>query len=138
MYTDAVNFSKCAECCIGNGTGNKRKPPLHLIPVKRPFQIIVIDIMKLPRTAKGNHYVVVMQDFLTKWPLVFAVPNQKADRLARLIVDELLPLFLIVVLAHVMHDMCTLLGIHKLNTTAYHPRCDGMVEWLNRTLKSML
>ena len=30
------------------------------------------------------------------------------------------------------------LGIKKLNTTAYHPQCDGMVERFNRTLKSML
>jgi len=149
MYTDAVNFaSKCAECCIVNGTGNKKKPPLHPIPVQRPFQIIGIDIMELPRTAKGNRYVVVMQDFLTKWPLVFPVPDQKADRLARLIVDELLPLFGVPeallsdrganLLAHVMQDVCALLGIHKLNTTAYHPQCDGMVERLNRTLKGML
>jgi len=32
--------------------------------------------------------------FLTKWPLVFPVADQKADRLViMLIVDELLPLF---------------------------------------------
>ena len=34
--------------------------------------------------------------------------------------------------------VCRLLGIQKLNTTAYHPQCDGMVEQFNRTLKSML
>jgi len=85
MYTDAVNFcSKCALCCIVNGTGNKKKPPLCPIPVKRPFQIIGIDIMELLRTAKGKHYAVMMQDFLLKWPLVFP---QKADRLAKLMVD---------------------------------------------------
>ena len=31
-----------------------------------------------------------------------------------------------------------MLGITKLNTTAYHPECDGMVERFNRTLKAML
>jgi len=31
-----------------------------------------------------------------------------------------------------------MLGINKLNTTAYHPQCDGMVERFNKTLKSML
>ena len=41
-------------------------------------------------------------------------------------------------LAHVMHDVCQILGIAKLNTTAYHPQCDGMVERMNRTLKTML
>ena len=37
-----------------------------------------------------------------------------------------------------MTDVCKLLGIKKLNTTAYHPECDGMVERFNRTLKTML
>ena len=112
------------------------------------FQIWGIDIMELPRTAKGNKYVIVMQDFLTKWPLVFPAPDQKANRIARLLVDELLPMFGVPeallsdrgtnLLANVVQDVCQLLGITKLNTTAYHPQCDGMVECLNRTLKSML
>ena len=31
-------------------------------------------------------------------------------------------------LANVFEDMCQLLRITKLNTTAYHPQCDGMIE----------
>ena len=30
------------------------------------------------------------------------------------------------------------MGIKNLNTTAYHPQCDGMVERFNRTLKTIL
>ena len=30
------------------------------------------------------------------------------------------------------------MGIRKLNTTAYHPKCDGMVEHFNHTLKTTL
>ena len=41
-------------------------------------------------------------------------------------------------LSHLMTDVCEMLGIHKLNTTSYHPQCDGMVERFNRTLKSAL
>jgi len=32
----------------------------------------------------------------------------------------------------------TLLGFHKVNTTAYHPQTDGLVERFNRTLTAML
>ena len=40
--------------------------------------------------------------------------------------------------SYLMLDVCKLLGIKKLNTTMYHPQCDGMVERFNRTLKTML
>ena len=41
-------------------------------------------------------------------------------------------------LTHLMTDLCTMLGIHKLNTTSCHPQCNGMVERFNRTLIRML
>ena len=41
-------------------------------------------------------------------------------------------------LSHLKLDVCELLGTKKLNTTAYHPQGDGMVERFNRTLKFMI
>lgn len=41
-------------------------------------------------------------------------------------------------LSHLMQDMRRMLGIRKLNTTAYHPQCDGMVKQFNRTFKTIL
>ncbi len=58
--------------------------------MQRPFQIWDIE---LTVTKKGNHYVVVLQDLFTKWPLVFPTPDQKSQWLVRLIVDELIPVF---------------------------------------------
>jgi len=37
-----------------------------------------------------------------------------------------------------MKDICKMLGIEKLNTTASHPQCNGVVERFNRTQKAML
>ena len=41
-------------------------------------------------------------------------------------------------LSNLIHDVCDLLGTKKLNTTSYHPQCDGLVERYNRTLKTAL
>ena len=70
------------------------------------------------------------------------------DRIVKILVEEIVPNFGVLesllsdrgtnLLSHLMIDVCQLLGIHKLNTTAYHPQGDGLVERYNRTLKSML
>ena len=41
-------------------------------------------------------------------------------------------------LSHLMTDVCRHLGMKKLNTTSYHPACDGLVEMFNCTLKTAL
>lgn len=149
MHADALRFARnCPACAIVSGAGKLQRPPLHPIPVQRPFQIVGVDIMDLPKTLDGNCHVLVFQDYLTKWPLVYAIPDQKSIRIARALVEEVVPFFGVPeallsdrganLLSHLMRDVCDLLGIKKLNTTAYHPQCDGMVERFNRTLKTML
>ena len=149
MCADVLSFCKrCPDCAVVTGGGYQHKPPLRQIPVERPFQEIGVDRMDLPCTERGNKHVVVFQDMLTKWPMVFPVPNQKTERLARLLCEEVVRMFGVPetllsdrganLLSHLMQDVCSILGIEKLNTTAYHPECDGMVERFNRTLKTML
>ena len=149
MYGDVLSYCKsCPQCAIVSGGGRQHRPPLKLIPIQRPFQKIGVDVMDLPCTESGNKHVVVFQDMFTKWPLVFAVPDQRTERIARLLCEEVVPMFGVPeallsdrgtnLLSHLMRDICQLLGIEKLNTTSYHPECDGMVERFNRTLKSML
>ena len=149
MFADAVHYARnCPECATVSGGGRVLRPPLHPIPVNKPFQIVGVDIMELPKTTQGNKYVLVFQDFLTKWPMVYPIPDQKSQRIAEILVQEVVPFFGVPenllsdrganLLSHLMMDICKLLGIHKLNTTAYHPQCNGMVERLNRTLKTAL
>ena len=104
--------------------------------------------MELPVTQQGNRYVIVFQHFLTKWPLVYPAPVQKSIRIAKLLTEEVVPMFGVPesllsdrgtnLQSHLMKEVCELLGVTKLNTTAYHPACNGMVERLNRTLKVTL
>ena len=103
--------------------------------------------MELPKTIKGYQYVVVFQDFMSKWPFVFATKDQKATTLAKLLVEEVVPVIGVPeallsdrgtnLLSHLMRDVCELLGVAKLNTMAYHPQFNGLIERFNRTLKMM-
>ena len=55
MHADTLRFVRnCPACSIVSGGGKATKPPLHPIPVQRPFQIIGVNIMDLPKTTDGN------------------------------------------------------------------------------------
>ena len=79
---------------------------------------------------------------------MFATQDQKAITLVKLLVEEVIPVIGMPeallsdrgtnLMSHLIGDICSLLGIHKLSTTTYHPQCDGLVEKFNRTLKTML
>jgi len=45
----------------------------------------------LPVTEQGNKHIVVVQDYFTKWPKVFAVPDQKTVRIVELLTKEVIP-----------------------------------------------
>ena len=134
----------CLVCASRKGTGRKICPPLQSIPVGCPFKMVGVDVLQLPQSHQGNQYV--FQDYLTKWPEAFAVADQKAETIARLFVEH-------VVARHgvprLLSDrgtnflssllqVCRLLGTWKVNTSRYHPQCDGLVEKFNSTLVNML
>ena len=87
-------------------------------------------------------------DYLAKWPEVFPTPEQTTLTIAKLLVEQVIsrhgvPVELLsdrgsAFLSHLMKEVCQLLGIHRVNTTAYHPQTDGLVERFNRTLIDML
>lgn len=121
-------------------------PPLQPIPVSRPFQILGVDIMDLPKTERGNKHVLVIQDFLTKWPWVHPLYDQKTTRIVEVLVENMIPMCGVPelsdcgtnLLSFPMRDVCACLRIEKINMTAYHPQCDGLTKRFNRTLKTML
>ena len=43
-----------------------------------------------------------------------------------------------VYLSSLMKEVVKLLGINQTNTTPYHSQTDGLVEWFNHTLTTML
>ena len=87
-------------------------------------------------------------DYMTKWPEVFASPDQKAETIARLLVEHVVarhgvPEQLLSdhgtnFLSELIQEVCTLLGIDKINTSGYHPQTDSFVERFNRTIITML
>ncbi|GBC33562.2 DDE-type integrase/transposase/recombinase [Rhizophagus irregularis DAOM 181602=DAOM 197198] len=71
--------------------GNRRVEPLHPIKVGMPFDRIGIDIVgPLPTTKKGNKYIVVATEYLTKWPEARALPDAKASSVVSFFYEDII------------------------------------------------
>ena len=149
MHADVQKYCRaCLECATRKGPGRGTRPPLNPIPIGGPFHRIGIDVLQLPLSFNGNQYALVMMDYFTKWPEVFAIPDQQASTIARFLVEQVItrhgvPEQLLSdrganFLSELLLEVCKLMGIEKLNTSGYHPQTDGMVEKFNSTLIGML
>lgn len=148
MRSDIATWSKSCLVCATRYVGKPTKPYLTPIPVGGPFDRVGVDVLQLPKSSKGNQYAVVFIDYLTKWPEVFATRDQTSLTIAKLLVEKIVPRHGVpsqllsdrgaAFLSGLMQELYHLLGIHKVNTTAYHPQTDGLVERFHRTLVQML
>ena len=149
MKSDVIKFCKaCIVCASRKGNRKTFRPLLKPIPVGGPFHRVAVDVLQLPLTVQGNRYVVVFMDYFTKWPEAFAIPDQIAETLAKLFVEEIvcrhgIPEELLSdrganFLSTLIHEICQVLGVKKINTSGYHPQTDGLVEKFNSTLISMI
>lgn len=148
MRSNIIQWCQACLTCASRQIGHPIHPPLTPIPVAGPFDRVGVDVLHFPTSAAGNQYAVVFMDYLTKWPEVFATPDQSAFTIAKLFVDQVVcrhgvPAQLLsdrgkAFLSQLMSEVNQVLGVKKVNTTAYHPQTDGLVERFNRTLTSML
>ncbi len=148
MRGEILRWCRACLTCASRRVGRAVKPPLTPIPVAGPFDRVGVDVIQYPTSYSGNQYAVVFVDYLTKWPEVFATPDQSAMTIARLLVEEVIsrhgvPRDLLsdrgtAFFSGLMREVYHLMGIHKTTTTAYHPQTDGLVERYNRTLTDML
>ena len=80
MYSDVhAHCRGCLTCTAYGGTGRRQKAPLKSIPVSGPFKRVGVDIMQMPQTERGNRYIIVFMDYLTKWVEAFATEDQTSE-----------------------------------------------------------
>ena len=109
--------------------------------------MVAVDILEVPTSKHNNRYLLVIQDYMTKWADAIPIPNQTARR----ITEELIKVFSRYGIPDILHSdqgrnfESTILsqtleafGISKSRTTAYHPASDGLVERFNRSLLQLL
>lgn len=139
----------CDSCCARKPTRSSNRAPLGRTIVGGPMEKIAMDILgPFPRSDQNNKYVLVMCDEFTKWTEAFPLPNQEAQTIATVFVNEFICRFGTPLQIHtdqgrnfesrIFKEMCELFRIHKTRTTSFRPQANGTVERFNRTLANML
>ena len=146
MFSDVSHWCRsCCDCAMTKSPRSRHKAPLLPIPVQDAFDRVACDIIgPFPVSKAGNRYVVVFSEYLTKWVECVPVPSIEASMIARLLVDEIFcrhgaPRTLLSdrgsnFLSSLVSEVFKLLNTKKVNTTAYHPQTNGLVERFNNTL----
>nr|GEW25648.1 reverse transcriptase domain-containing protein [Tanacetum cinerariifolium] len=114
IYKDAHEFVKNYNSCQRQGKiSQPDEMPQNSIQIYEIFDLWGIDFMGPFPSSRGNKYILVAIDYLSKWVKAKALPTN----------DD-----------HVMLKY----GVTHRLSTAYHPQTSGQVEVSNRGLKRIL
>lgn len=150
MLSKIRDFIKKCKLCQKNKTTQNTKLPMAITTTSsKPLEKIFLDIVgPLPLTTQGNKYILTIQDDLSKYSLAIPLQNQETITIAKAFVEHLIcrfgaPTFLLTdqgsnFVSQLFQDVCKLLKIKKLQSTAYHPQTNGALERSHRTFTEYL
>nr|GFA00929.1 reverse transcriptase domain-containing protein [Tanacetum cinerariifolium] len=148
IYKDAFELVKRCDSCQRQGKISQRdEMPQNSIQVCEIFDVWGIDFMGPFPSSKGNKYILVAVDYLSKWVEAKALPTNDA----RVVVKILKYLFSrfgtpMAIISnrgtHFCNDqfarVMSKYGVTHRLSTAYHPQTSGHVEVTNCGLKRIL
>ena len=127
--------------------------PLCLIRPHAPLELVHVDFTSVESTMELNKSssiknILVITDHFMCYALVVVTKDQMAKTVAKVLYERFIVVF--GMLAKLLSDrganftsalvqqLCTMFGIQKYRTTAYHPQCNGQVEHFHQTLFRMI
>ena len=119
LFRDVADYCRrCPECQKTDTNGQQRVPLVPLPIMNEPFERIAMDIVgPLPRSRKGNQYILVICDYATRFPEAIPLRTTDAERGA----EELIIFF--------QESSKKEISLKKT---------DGLVEKFNKALKALL
>ncbi|GJT22089.1 reverse transcriptase domain-containing protein [Tanacetum coccineum] len=148
IYKDAYELIKSCDACQRQGKISQRdEMPQNAIQVCEIFDVWGIDFMGPFPSSRGNKYILVAVDYLSKWVEAKALPTNDA----RVVVKFLKSLFSRfgaprAIISdrgtHFCNDkfarVMSKYGVTHRLSTPYHPQMSGQVEVTNQGLKRIL
>nr|GFB63484.1 reverse transcriptase domain-containing protein [Tanacetum cinerariifolium] len=148
IYKDAFELVKNCDSCQRQGKISQRdEMPQNSIQVYEIFDVWGIDFMGPFPSSKGNKYILVAVDYLSKWVEAKALPTNDAQvvlKFLKLLFSRFgTPKAIISDRGtHLCNKQFTRImskyGVIYRLSTSYHPQTSGQVEVTNRGLKRIL
>ncbi|GFS54814.1 retrovirus-related Pol polyprotein from transposon 297 [Trichonephila inaurata madagascariensis] len=103
---------------------------------------------KPPGSTKGNKWIIVCTDYLSRFAVTKALPTAEAEEVAKFITEEIVlkhgaPRTILtdrgkVFESKLVTELGQLCSSKHIKTTGYHPQMNGLTERFNKTLADML
>nr|GFA21552.1 DNA-directed DNA polymerase [Tanacetum cinerariifolium] len=148
IYKDAFELVKRCDSCQRQGkVSQKDEMPHNFIQICEIFDVWGIDFMGLFLSSKGNKYVLVAVNYLSKWFEAKVLPTNDAQVVVRFLKSLFsrfgTPNAIISDRGtHFCNDQFSRVmakyGVTHRLSIAYHPQTSGQVEVTNRGLKRIL
>jgi len=145
--TVAEYVANCNTCSIAKEEYPKPRPLMGKIEANRPWELLAMDFTLLDKRM-GIENVIIVTDTFTRYSFAFPTRDQKATTVAKLLKEQIFDKFgppdRILsdqgrnFTSSVIRNLCSLYGIKKIRTSAYHPQGNGACERFNRTLHDLL
>ncbi|GKA40799.1 reverse transcriptase domain-containing protein [Tanacetum coccineum] len=121
IFKDAKDYViKCDACQRSGNISSRSEIPQNNIQVCKVFDVWGLDFMGPFLNSKGNKYILVTVDYVSKWVEAQALPTNDA----RVVIKFLIRLF-------------ARFGVPKA-LIMYHPQTNGQTEVTNRAIKRIL
>ncbi|CAD7085358.1 unnamed protein product [Hermetia illucens] len=138
-------ISACMECVYNKTVTGKAEGQLYIDTVKPiPFMRLHLDhVGPLPKTSRGNQYILGITDPFTKFTVLKAVRSVNTQPVIRAL-NELTSYFRLPAIvvtdrgtaftSHNFAEYCKLNGIQHIQSAVRTPRANGSIERINQTV----
>ena len=147
QITKYVN--SCNSCQASNTPARPTQGLLQPIVTTEPWELLGIDVVgPLPTTKRGHRFIVTFVDHFSGYPFAFATRDHTAKTIARLLLDNIVPLigckpkFLTDrgqdFLSKIIQEVIQILESRKLSTSGWRPQTNGATEHFHNPFIRMI
>ncbi|CAH2220544.1 gag-pol fusion [Pelobates cultripes] len=131
MASDIDKWVQECDNCQKSGKPLSAPQLLQCIKVSAVWELVGIDLTgPFTETVDGFKYILTATDYFSKWVEAFPLKSKCAGCPKRILSDQGREL-----INQLNDQMCSLLGIERSVTAAYHPQTNGLDEKTNHNIK---